>query len=137
MIASFPVRRLASSVAALLLGAVMFGALPALAQDGPPPGGPGGAQRGGQMMAKMLMSLNPPLSDKQKAQIIEMRKAMEKQNEGVTDREQRRANMKAFYEKINGVLTSAQQADFKKKRDEMRAKYQADHPGGPPPGGPN
>jgi Spy/CpxP family protein refolding chaperone len=115
----------------------MFGALPALAQDGPPPGGPGGAQRGGQMMAKMLMSLNPPLSDKQKAQIIEMRKAMEKQNEGVTDREQRRANMKAFYEKINGVLTSAQQADFKKKRDEMRAKYQADHPGGPPPGGPN
>jgi hypothetical protein len=35
------------------------------------------------------------------------------------------------------VLTSAQQADFKKKRDEMRAKYQADHPGGPPPGGPN
>jgi Spy/CpxP family protein refolding chaperone len=121
----------------MLLGAVLFGAVPALAQDGPPPGGPpGGAQRG-QMMAKMLMSLNPPLSDKQKAQIIEMRKAMEKQNASVTDRDQRRANMKAFMDKINGVLTPAQQADLKKKRDEMRAKYESEHPGGPPPGGPN
>jgi Spy/CpxP family protein refolding chaperone len=111
----------------MLLGAVMLGAVPALAQDQPP----AGAQQRGQMMAKMLMSLNPPLSDKQKAQIIDMRKAMERQNASVTDRDQRRANMRAFYEKINGVLTPAQQADFKKKRDEMRAKYQADHPGGP------
>jgi Spy/CpxP family protein refolding chaperone len=117
----------------MLLGAVMFGAVPALAQDQPPAGG---AQRG-QMMAKMLMSLNPPLSDKQRAQIIDMRKAMEKKNAGVTDRDVRRANMKAFYESINAVLTPAQQADFKKKRDDMRAKYQAEHPGGPPAGAPN
>jgi Spy/CpxP family protein refolding chaperone len=111
----------------MLLGAVMFGALPALAQDQPPAGG---AQRG-QMMGKMLMSLNPPLSDKQKAQIRDMRNAMEKQNANVTDRDQRRANMKAFYEKVTSVLTPAQQADFQKKRDAMRAKYQAEHPGGP------
>jgi Spy/CpxP family protein refolding chaperone len=112
----------------MLLGAALFGAVPALAQDQPPAGG---AQRGGQMMAKLLMSINPPLSDKQKAEIIEMRKAMEKQNATVTDRDQRRQNQRAFFEKINGVLTPAQQADFQKKRDEMRAKYRAEHPGGP------
>jgi Spy/CpxP family protein refolding chaperone len=115
----------------MILGAVLFGAVPALAQDAPAPGGPGGAKPPGQMMAKMLMSLTPPLSDKQKAQIIEMRKAVEKQNADVTDRDVRRANMKAFYEKVSSVLTPAQAADFKKKREEMRAKYQADHPGGP------
>jgi len=126
-----PLRRLAHATAALLLGAALCGALPASAQDQPPPGA---QQRGGQMMAKMLMSLTPPLSEKQKDQIKALRSEMMHQNQGVSDRDTLRANRKAFYEKINGVLTPAQQADFKKKRDAMMAKYKADHPNAPAPG---
>jgi Spy/CpxP family protein refolding chaperone len=138
LIASFPVRRLASSVAAMLLGAVMFGAVPALAQDGPPPGGspPGGRGAYLRIEGEILKNLHPPLSPKQIDQIKAARAEMMKQNENVTDRATRMANGKAFRDKITSIMTPAQAADFKKQMDAARAKMRAEHPDGGPGGGP-
>lgn len=128
MIRIHPITRRSAhaAAAALILGASLVSALPALAQD-QPQAGPPQAQRG-RMMGRMLMSITPPLSDDQKNRIRQLRSDMQKQNANVTDREQRRANAKAFYDKINGVLSPAQQADFKSKMTAMRAKYRASHP---------
>jgi len=130
---SSSLRRVARATAAMLLGVSLVSAIPAFAQD-QPQGSPANAQRGARMMGEMLMSLNPPLSDRQKDQIKQMRSAMEKQNQGVTDRTQRMANRKAFMDKIRSVLSPAQQADFKKKMDAMRAKFRAAHPDAGAPG---
>ncbi len=82
-------------------------------------GGAGGGQRG--HMAKMLMSLG--LSDAQKNQIRDIRKQMFAQNKNVTDPSQRRANMKAFFDKIRGVLTPEQRAKFDAKMDAWRKSH--------------
>jgi hypothetical protein len=120
-------RRFARASAAVLLGVSLCGAIPVLAQDQPAAGAQRGAQAG-RMMGQVLLRVTPPLNDKQKARIRELRAEMLKQNENLTDREQRRANIKAFYDKIDGVLTPPQRVDFKKKMDAARAKYRAEHP---------
>jgi len=122
----------------MLLGAVMFGAVPALAQDGPPPGGPPPGGRGAyqRIEGEILKNLHPPLSPKQIDQIKAARAEMMKQNENVTDRATRMANGKAFRDKITSIMTPAQAADFKKQMDAARAKMRAEHPDGGPGGGP-
>jgi len=138
LIRSFSARRLATAVAALLLGAAFLGAAPALAQDGPPPGGPPPGGRGAYLRieGEILKNLHPPLSAKQIDQIKAAREAMMKQNANVTDRATRMANGKAFRDKIMSVMTPAQAADFKKQMDAAREKMRAEHPDGPPGGPP-
>ncbi len=88
----------------------------AFAQDqagGPPPAAPHGRR-----MGQLLMALD--LSDQQKSQIREIIGDARKQNQTVTDRDARRANMKAAYAKIDSVLTPAQRTQFHTKLDAMR-----------------
>ena len=77
---------------------------------------------GRQRFAKMLASLRPPLSDGQKAEIRKLRTQMRAQYKGQPspDPETRRARFNAFMDKIRGVLTPAQRADFDAKRAAMR-----------------
>ena len=96
----------------------------ALAQD---TGGSGRAR--GARFGKMLMSIRPPLSDAQKAQIKQIREQMRAQyrNQGQgqpPSPEERRARMDAFRNKIRGVLNPAQQRDFDAKMAAMRSRRQ-------------
>jgi hypothetical protein len=78
---------------------------------------------GRQRFAKMLMSIRPPLSDGQKAQIRKLREQMRaqyKNQPAPQDPEQRRARFNGFMDKIRGVLTPAQRTDFDAKRAAMR-----------------
>jgi hypothetical protein len=45
----------------------------------------------------------------------------------VTDRDQKRANMKAAYAKVDTVLTPAQRTELHAKLDAMRAQNQTTH----------
>jgi Spy/CpxP family protein refolding chaperone len=86
----------------------------------------GSAGHHGNRMGQILLSLG--LSDAQKAQIKDIMAAARKQNEGVTDRDVRRANFKKAYEQVNTILTPAQQKEFKEKMAAMRQQYQAQQP---------
>ncbi len=74
-------------------------------------------------MGKILMQLN--LSDDQKAQIRSIMADARKANAGVTDKDAKRANMKAAYAKVDAVLTPDQRAAFKAKMDAMRQQQGA------------
>jgi Spy/CpxP family protein refolding chaperone len=108
------------TLTAIGLGAVA----PALAQDQPNGGAPAGPH-GGNRMGKILMSLN--LTDAQKTQIRSIMADTRKQNQNVTDREQRRANFKAAYAKIDDVLTPAQRTQFHAKMDAMHQQNEPAH----------
>ena len=110
------IRRAGAIGAALILLAGLCW-LPAFAQTG---GGSPGHR--GNAMAKMLADMH--LSDQQKSQIRDIMKNARKQNENVTDREQRRATMRAAMEQVRTVLTPAQRAQFDAKMKAMRARYQ-------------
>jgi Spy/CpxP family protein refolding chaperone len=90
----------------------------ALAQAGPPGGGRGAGRRFGEMLAKL------GLNDAQKAQIKGIMKSARDQNQNVTDPEQRRANFRAAYQKVEAVLTPAQRDKLK----QLRAQMKHDHP---------
>lgn len=115
---------------ALLTGGTVRGIVTAtipaaLAQDqanGAPPAG-GGAH--GNRMGKALLSLN--LSDAQKTQIRAIIADARKQNENVTDRDQKRANMKAAYAKVDTVLSPAQRTELHAKIDAMRQQNASAH----------
>jgi Spy/CpxP family protein refolding chaperone len=109
------------------LGQAALGAAPAaFAQDAPAPQSAAGAQRGQHMMGEALMSLN--LNDGQKDRIRAIMADARKQNQNVTDRMQRRANMRAALKKVETVLTPAQAKVFHAKMDEMRKQWQQSHP---------
>jgi Spy/CpxP family protein refolding chaperone len=126
-------KRSALSVAlatALLAGggtfaAVAFGSVPAALADDAPSGPPAGG-RHGHRMGEMLMSLN--LSDAQKTQIRAIMADARKQNENVTDRQQRRGNMKAAMAKVDTVLTPAQRTELHAKMDAARRQTQGTQP---------
>jgi Spy/CpxP family protein refolding chaperone len=126
-------KRSAFSVAlatALLTGggtfaAVAFGSVPAALADDATSGPPAGGQHG-HRMGEMLMSLN--LSDAQKTQIRAIMAEARKQNENVTDREQRRSNMKAAMAKVDTVLTPAQRTELHAKMDAARRQTQGTQP---------
>jgi Spy/CpxP family protein refolding chaperone len=108
------------------VAAVTFGAVPAaLAQDQPAGAPPAQSERG-RRMGQMLMSLN--LSDEQKTQIRAIIADARKANQNVTDRDQKRANMKAAYAKVETVLTPAQRSELHAKIEAMRQQNQAPHP---------
>jgi len=127
-------KRLFFSVAvatALLTGggtfaSVAFGSVPAaFAQDQPSSPPPTQGEHG-HRMGEMLMSLN--LNDAQKGQIRAIMADARKQNENVTDRDQRRANMKAAMTKVETVLTPAQRTQLHAKMEAMRQQNQTGHP---------
>ena len=94
------------------LAGVATGTVPvALAQDQPGGAPPEGARHG--RMGKILMSLN--LTDAQKTQIRAIMADARKQNQNVTDRDARRANMKAAFDKVDTVLTPAQRTELHSK----------------------
>jgi len=96
-----------------------WGSTPAaLAQAGPPAGARGGGRRFGEMLAKL------GLNDAQKARIKGIMKSARDQNQNVTDPEQRRANFRAAFAKVEDVLTPAQRDKLK----QMRAQMKHDHP---------
>jgi Spy/CpxP family protein refolding chaperone len=98
-------------------------AVPALAQDQPSGAAPANGR--GNRMGKMLMSLN--LSDAQKTQIRAIIADARKQNQNVTDREQRRATMKAAYAKVETVLTPAQRTELHAKMEAMHQQDSSAH----------
>jgi Spy/CpxP family protein refolding chaperone len=113
---------LAATTALNGLGAVAgiaWGSTPAaLAQAGPPGGGRGGGRRFGEMLVKL------GLNDAQKARIKGIMKSARDQNQNVTDPEQRRANFRAAFAKVEDVLTPAQRDKLK----QLRAQMTHDHP---------
>jgi len=121
---------LTSIAFAATLGAAGLGAVPAFAQQAPAAAAPAGAPQqghGGKRMGQILMSLN--LTDDQKAKIKQIMADARAQNQNVTDRDQRRANFKAAYAKIDTVLTPAQDKELHEKLDAMRAQYQKQQQG--------
>jgi Spy/CpxP family protein refolding chaperone len=109
------------------VASIAFGSVPAaLAQDQPGAAAPAGPPPGahGNRMGKMLMLLN--LTDAQKTQIRAIIADARKQNENVTDRDQKRANMKAAYAKVETVLTPAQRTELHAKMEAMRQQQQQD-----------
>ena len=107
----------ALSLAAFTAGDVALGTTtPVMAQDTP---GAGAPQRG-QRMGKMLLSLN--LSDAQKAQIKSIMADARAKSKTLTDRDAKRANMRAAFAKIDTVLTPPQRTKFHAQMEAARAQ---------------
>jgi Spy/CpxP family protein refolding chaperone len=110
------------------LGTAVLGTASAASAQAAPEGAPGASTgHHGQRMGQVLLSLN--LNDKQKSQIRDIMAAARKQNEGVTDRDVRRANFKKAFGQVNAVLTPDQQKQFKEKMDALRKQNQTGQPG--------
>ncbi|HMD03040.1 MAG TPA: Spy/CpxP family protein refolding chaperone [Candidatus Baltobacteraceae bacterium] len=89
-------------------------------------GAPGTGSGRGRRFGELLKSLN--LTPQQTEQIKAIVADARKKSEGA-DRETRRANMRAAYDKIETtVLTPPQRAEFQKKLAAMRAQYQQHSP---------
>ena len=116
------VATVALSVAGFTSAGIALGTIaPAAAQAdaGPPAGG----QRGGQRFGKMLLSLN--LSDGQKAQIRSIMADARAKGKALTDRDAKRANMRAAFAKIDTVLTPPQRTKLHAQMAAARAQYKA------------
>jgi Spy/CpxP family protein refolding chaperone len=106
------------------LGTAVLGTASAASAQAAPEGAPGASTgHHGQRMGQVL------LNDKQKSQIRDIMAAARKQNEGVTDRDVRRANFKKAFGQVNAVLTPDQQKQFKEKMDALRKQNQTGQPG--------
>ncbi|HYZ16508.1 MAG TPA: hypothetical protein VE591_08910 [Candidatus Acidoferrum sp.] len=129
-----PVQRLLALLATLAVnapvwagvtaGAAAIGiaASAALAQQAP---GAGEGAQGGQnrgRLGKVLVTLG--LSDAQKTRIREIMKDARAKNQGVTDPQIRRTNMRAAFAQVEAVLTPSQRDDLHKKMQAMRAQTQ-------------
>lgn len=110
----------AGTVATIATGSVPA----AYAQDQADGGQPGSGPRHGRM-GKILMGLN--LTDAQKTQIRAIMRDARKQNKDVTDRDTRRATMKAAYAKVETVLTPAQRTELHAKLEAMHAQHSDTH----------
>jgi Spy/CpxP family protein refolding chaperone len=113
-------------------GAVAVSAAPAVvAQAVQPPAGqapPAGGHR--MRYGQVLQSLN--LSDDQKTKIRGIIQSARAQNQNVTDRETKRANMKAAFAKVEALLTPSQRDQLHAKLKALRAQQGA--PAGAPQG---
>jgi Spy/CpxP family protein refolding chaperone len=107
------------------LAAIAIGSVPAAFAQDQPSGGPPADGHHGNRMGEVLKSLN--LTDAQKTQIRAIIADARKQNQNVTDRDQRRANMKAAMGKVEAVLTPAQRTELHAKMDAMHQQNQAPH----------
>jgi Spy/CpxP family protein refolding chaperone len=103
------------SLIAFTAGDLALGTVaPAAAQAAPGPGGPGGPNgRGNQRFAKMLLSLQPPLTEAQKNRIRAIMADARTKARALTDPQAKRDTMRAAFGKIRTVLTPAQQAKMK------------------------
>ena len=123
------IRRAAAVAAALLFLTASFTAPSgAGAQQGPP--GAGQGQRRGNPLFKILENLKPPLTDAQKSQIRTIYSDARKQNENVTDRDQRRANMRKASDQIRTVLNPQQRTEYDAQVKAMRERYKQQQHGG-------
>jgi Spy/CpxP family protein refolding chaperone len=113
-------------------GAAAVSAAPAVvAQAVQPPAGQAPPPAGGRMhYGQVLMSLN--LSDDQKTKIRGIIQSAREQNQNVTDRDTKRANMRAAFAKVEAILTPAQRDQLHAKLKAMRAQQGA--PGAAPQG---
>jgi Spy/CpxP family protein refolding chaperone len=112
------VASVALSLTAFTAGDLALGTVaPAAAQSAPGAGGPGGpggpSGRGNQRFAKMLLSLQPPLTDDQKNRIRAIMADARSKARSQTDPQAKRDTMRAAFAKINTVLTPPQQAQMK------------------------
>jgi Spy/CpxP family protein refolding chaperone len=120
------VATVALSLAAFTAGDIALGTTaPVMAQDAPGGGAPGAQQRG-QRMGQMLLSLN--LSDAQKAQIKSIMADARAKGKTLTDRDAKRANMRAAFAKIDTVLTPPQRTKLHAQMDAARAARAAGNP---------
>lgn len=85
--------------------------------------GAAGAQRGGARFGQLLLSLN--LSDDQKSQIRSIMAAARQHNQGITDPQQRRENLRNAFAKIRSVLTPEQQAKLAADTKAAQARRRA------------
>ncbi len=108
------------SLAGFTAGDVALGTVvPASAQadeGGPPPGAP---QRG-QRFGKMLLALN--LSDDQKNKIRSIMAGARAKSKNLTDRDAKRATMKAAFAEIDTVLTPEQRTKLHAQMAAARAQ---------------
>ena len=113
----------ALSFIAFTAGDLALGTIaPAAAQAAPGPGGPGGPNgRGNQRFAKMLLSLQPPLTEDQKNRIRAIMADARTKARALTDIQAKRDTMRAAFTKIRTVLTPPQQAKMKAEFDASRA----------------
>lgn len=107
------------------IASIALGAVPAALADDAPGGPPAGGPHG-RRMGQMLMSLN--LSDDQKQRIRAIMADARNQNADVTDRDQRRANMKGALAKVDTVLTPAQRTEWHAKMEAGRRQAQGAQP---------
>jgi Spy/CpxP family protein refolding chaperone len=121
-VATVAVSLLAFTAGDLALGSIA----PAAAQSAPGPGGPGGPGgpngRGNQRFAKMLLSLQPPLTDDQKNRIRAIMADARSKARAQTDPQAKREAMRGAFDKIRTVLTPAQQAKMKAEFDAFKAR---------------
>jgi len=120
------VATVAVSLIAFTAGDLALGSIaPAAAQSAPGPGGPGGPGgqngRGNQRFAKMLLSLQPPLTEDQKNRIRAIMADARTKARALTDIQAKRDTMRAAFTKIRTVLTPPQQAKMKAEFDASRA----------------
>src|SRR5580658_5695485 len=119
------VATVALSLTAFTAGNLALGTVaPAAAQSGP--GGPPG--RGNQQFAKMLMSLQPPLTEDQKNRIRAIMADARAKAKTLTDPQAKRDAFRAGIGKIDGVLTPVQLKKLQAERNAFRAQ----HPSGAP-----
>lgn len=116
------------SLIAFTAGNLALGTVPpAAAQSAPGPGGPGGPnQRGNQQFAKMLLSLQPPLTEDQKNRIRAIMADARAKAKTLTDPQAKRDAFRAGIGKIDSVLTPPQLKTLQAERN----KFRSQHPSG-------
>jgi Spy/CpxP family protein refolding chaperone len=122
------VAAVALSLAAFTAGDIATGNVaPAVAQDAPAT--PQGAAAGRKRFNDMLMSLN--LSPAQQTQIKEIMRDARAKSQTLTDRDAKRANMRAAYAKVEAALSPPQRQKLQAERDALRAQHRGDNPNHP------
>jgi len=119
----------ALSLTAFAAGNLTLGLIaPAVAQAGPPGGPPGPGGPNNQRFGKMLLSLQPPLTEDQKTRIRAIVADFRARGKALTDGQAKRDNFRAMIVKVQTVLTPVQQA----KMRAQQAKFRSQHGGNAP-----
>ena len=109
---------------AVLVAATVIGTGTAFAQTAPQPAAPPAASQRHHHHASLFKGLN--LTSDQKAKIKAIREKYHAQNQGVADRSQRHASMRAQRDEIMAVLNPDQRAKFQQRLQMMRQRHGQD-----------
>lgn len=121
------VATVALSLAGFTAGNVALGTIaPASAQADPGQGPPPGGQQRGQRFGKMLLALN--LSDDQKSRIRAIMAGARAKSKSLTDRDAKRATMRAAFAQIDTVLTPPQRTKLHAQMAAARAQREGTAP---------